>query len=142
MEKILEYNQSTFISKIIGNNSRIMKLQKLTILLRDGLANRMKVIASVAHLAKQGVKVEVLWSKNWALNCNFDDLFESIDGIEIKNITKEPEYYDTIQNSILKKTYSRLHGFIHGYDYVFYSPGLKFEKQLNNNDFMQNIFCQ
>lgn len=119
-----------------------MKLQKLTILLRDGLANRMKVIASVAHLAKQGVKVEVLWSKNWALNCNFDDLFESIDGIEIKNITKEPEYYDTIQNSILKKTYSRLHGFIHGYDYVFYSPGLKFEKQLNNNDFMQNIFCQ
>ena len=119
-----------------------MKLQKLTLLLRDGLANRMRVIASIVHLAKQGVKVEVLWSKNWALNCNFEDLFEPIDGIDIKNITKEPVYYDTIQNSTLKKLYSKLHGLIHGYDYIFYSPGLKFEKQLSDNDFMQNIFCQ
>ena len=130
------------MSKIIENNSRIMKLQNLTLLLRDGLANRMRVIASIVHLAKQGVKVEVLWSKNWALNCNFEDLFEPIDGIDIKNITKEPVYYDTIQNSTLKKLYSKLHGLIHGYDYIFYSPGLKFEKQLSDNDFMQNIFCQ
>lgn len=119
-----------------------MKLQKLTLLLRDGLANRMRVIASVAHFAKQGVKVEVLWSKNWALNCNFEELFETIDGIEIKSITKEPVYYDTIQNSLLKKIYSKLHGYLHGYDYILYSPGLKFEKQLSDNDFLQNIFCQ
>lgn len=130
------------MSNTIENNSRIMKLQKLTLLLRDGLANRMRVIASVAHLAKQGVKVEVLWLKNWALNCNFEELFEPIDGIEIKNIAKEPVYYDTIQSGLLKKAYSKLHGLIHGYDYVFYSHGLKFEKQLSDNDFMQNIFCK
>lgn len=55
-----------------------MKLNNLTLLLRDGLANRMRVIASAVQFARQGVKINVLWTKNWALNCDFEELFDKI----------------------------------------------------------------
>lgn len=58
----------------------------------------------------------------------------------IINITKEPIYYDSIQNNFIKKVYSKFHGWIHGFDYIIYSYGLKFEKQLCDHSFMQHIF--
>ncbi|MCQ2974934.1 MAG: hypothetical protein MJ211_08995 [Bacteroidales bacterium] len=96
-----------------------MKLENLTLLLRDGLANRMRVIASIAHFAKQGVQIKVLWLMNWALNCEYEKLFCPIDGFVFINIKNEPRMFHSYQNNIIKRYISKIYNKLKGYDYVF-----------------------
>ena len=47
-----------------------------TIILEGGLGNRMRVAASAYAMAKRtGIPVRVLWTKQWGMNCRFEDLF-------------------------------------------------------------------
>lgn len=47
-----------------------------TIILEGGLGNRMRVAASAYAMAKRtGIPMRVLWTKQWGMNCRFDDLF-------------------------------------------------------------------
>lgn len=46
------------------------------IILEGGLGNRMRVAASAYAMAKRtGIPMRVLWTKQWGMNCRFDDLF-------------------------------------------------------------------
>lgn len=47
-----------------------------TILLEGGLGNRMRVAASAYAMAKRtGIPMCILWTKQWGMNCRFEDLF-------------------------------------------------------------------
>ena len=47
-----------------------------TIILEGGLGNRMRVAASAYAMAKRtGIPMRVLWTKQWGMNCRFEDLF-------------------------------------------------------------------
>ncbi len=60
-------------------------IQKLLILIPfGGLANRMRVIRSGISLAqKYNLKLKIYWIKRDELNCGFEDLFQSIDGVTV-----------------------------------------------------------
>lgn len=96
-----------------------MQLNNLTILLRDGLANRMRVMASVAHFTNSGIKINILWLKNNALNCDFEQLFKPINGFNIKNIIHEPRMLHSMQRNPIKRIITKIHNKAKGYDYVF-----------------------
>lgn len=47
-----------------------------TIILEGGLGNRMRVAASAYAMAKRtGIPMRILWTKQWGMNCRFEDLF-------------------------------------------------------------------
>ena len=49
-----------------------------TIILEGGLGNRMRVAASAYAMAKRtGIPMRVLWTKQWGMNCRFEDLFKA-----------------------------------------------------------------
>ncbi|MCQ2974925.1 MAG: hypothetical protein MJ211_08950 [Bacteroidales bacterium] len=95
-----------------------MKLKKLTILLHEGLANRMRVIASVYPLIKDGIKIKILWMLNNELNCNFEKLFQPINSIEVSNITEYPKLFNTNQKNIIKRIIAKVWNKMHNYDFV------------------------
>lgn len=68
-----------------------------------GLANRMRVIDSVANLREEGCKVTVLWRKDWGLGARFDSIFEPCEFV------KDIEKYPTLTNIAYKiYTHQRL----------------------------------
>ncbi len=107
-----------------------MKIKKLTLLLRDGLANRMRVIASVAHFRHEGVDVKVLWLKNSALNCDFEQIFKPIKGFNIINIIREPRMIHSKQCNSIKRIAAKIYNKYKGYDYVFTKGENNISKQL------------
>lgn len=124
-----------------------MKLQKLTILLRDGLANRMRVMASVAHFRNSGVRINILWLKNNALNCDFEKIFKPIKGFNITNIIHEPRMLHSIQNNPIKRITAKIHNKSMGYDFVFTKGKTNIPQQLepifekNKSVYVAMCFC-
>lgn len=107
-----------------------MNLRHLTILLRDGLANRMRVIASIAHFRDEGVDLKVLWLKNTALNCDFEQIFKPIKGFSIINIIQEPRMIHSKQCNPCKRIAAKIYNKFKGYDYVFTKGKTDISKQL------------
>lgn len=55
-----------------------------------GLGNRMLAINSIYHFSqKENIPFEIIWEKSFELNCNFEDIFLPINGIQVKNISKK-----------------------------------------------------
>jgi hypothetical protein len=83
----------------------------------SGLANRMRVIASVLEFKKQfECEIYCVWGEDRGLNAKFNELFENIDGLNIipksKNMKKLKSPFRT--NSIfrlLAKVYNKFLGF-------------------------------
>lgn len=94
-----------------------MNLNKITLLLHEGLGNRIRVIASLYHLIPK-VKIRVIWLLNNELNCPFDNLFLPIKGLNIKNTSIRPKLYNTKQNNILKRIIAKIYNKLQGFDYV------------------------
>ncbi len=95
-----------------------MKLKHLTILLHEGLANRIRVMASLYHLTQCGIDLKVIWQLNEELNCPFEKLFSPINGFNIINTSLRPKLYNTKQKNILKRTVAKIYNKIKGFDYV------------------------
>ncbi|MBR4264896.1 MAG: hypothetical protein IKQ46_02450 [Bacteroidales bacterium] len=107
-----------------------MQLNTLTVLLRDGLANRMRVMASIAHFVKSGININILWLKNDALNCDFEHIFKPIRGFNITNIIHEPQMIHSMQQNPIKRLIAKIHNKAKGYDYVFTKGKTNIPKQL------------
>lgn len=90
----------------------------LTILLKEGLANRMRVMASLTEFAQKN-SVSINWEINNGLNCSFNDLFESINCFKFTN--KYPnKIYNSVQNNKLKSLIINATNKIQGYDFVLF----------------------
>lgn len=95
-----------------------MKLKNLTILLHEGLANRIRVMASLYHLTLSGINIKVIWQLNEELNCSFEKLFIPIKGFLIINTPKRIKLYNSKQKNILKRSVLKVYNKIKGFDYV------------------------
>lgn len=95
-----------------------MKLKNLTILLHEGLANRIRVMASLYHLTQKSINIKVIWQLNSELNCPFEKLFTPINGFQIINTSKRTKLYNTKQKNILKRTIAKIYDKSKGFDYV------------------------
>ena len=95
-----------------------MQLKELTLLLHEGLGNRLRVLASIYHLAEKGIKIKVIWLLNNELNCPFEKLFVSIPGFTIYNTSKRPKLFNSNQRNPFKKMVANICNYINGYDYV------------------------
>jgi len=115
-----------------------MKLKELTILLHEGLANRMRVIASLYQLTTKGVKIKIIWLLNNELNCNFEKIFNPIKDITIINTQTNPKLYNSKQSNPIKRTIAKLYNKIQGFDYVI--KGGFNNKDSYDKEFIYNIF--
>lgn len=60
---------------------------KLVLIPTSGLGNRIRIMAVAIKLAREsGKKIKIYWNSNEELHAQFDDLFEPMEGIEIKKI--------------------------------------------------------
>lgn len=61
-----------------------------------GLANRMRAVASAYNLAQHtGVKLRVVWFRDWALSAKFKDIFEPIEGLDVHDASSfDLAFYD------------------------------------------------
>lgn len=115
-----------------------MKLKHLTILLHEGLANRIRVMASLYHLTQCGIGIKVIWQLNEELNCPFEKLFTPINGFHIINTSQRPKLYNTKQKNIIKKTVAKIYNTIKGFDYVII--GGYNNPDSSNTQLIQTIF--
>ena len=115
-----------------------MRLKHLTILLHEGLANRIRVMASLYHLTQSSIDIKVIWQLNEELNCPFEKLFTPIKGFVIINTPNRPKLYNTKQRNIIKRTVAKIYNTIKGFDYViiggFNNP------DSSNTELIQTIF--
>lgn len=58
-------------------HNNMMEKGNLTVVPYGGSANRMRAIASVVNLARHtGVKVNIIWFREWAMEARYDELFK------------------------------------------------------------------
>lgn len=115
-----------------------MKLKHLTLYLHEGLANRMRVMASAYKFVKQGIKVTIHWALCNELNCNFEKLFEPIEGFNIVNVANEKILKNTNQSNPLKRVLAKILAKKDGYDYII-CGGFN-NKDSINGEFIKNVF--
>ena len=73
----------------------MMEKGKLTVVPYGGSANRMRAVASVVNLARRtGVKVDIIWFREWAMEARYDELFKpfSVYGVTLHDASWW-EYY-------------------------------------------------
>jgi hypothetical protein len=110
----------------------------ITIELNEGLANRMRVIASAFEFCKMhNYKLKIVWLNNQLLNCDFEEIFERIPEIEfVKPINKK--LFNSIQNNGLKKLISKVFNQLNGYNFVLMRND-KTIHLLNNQNNLPNL---
>lgn len=65
-----------------------MNTGRLLFVPSGGLANRMRAIASAWNLSRHtGVKLQVVWFRDWALNAPFRDIFEPLPDMSLRDAT-------------------------------------------------------
>ena len=57
-----------------------------------GLANRMRAIDSAVNLCRSEDKLKVVWYKDWGMNCNWNELFEPVQYVKDKPISRLMRY--------------------------------------------------
>ncbi len=73
----------TFVAKYL-----IMGKGSLLFVPVGGLANRMRAVASAYNLALHtGVRLSVVWFRDWAVNARFFNIFEPVKGLSLRDAT-------------------------------------------------------
>ncbi len=89
----------------------------LTIQATEGLANRMRAVASGYTLAKHHKKqFIIIWEQSYGMNCDFFDLFDLIPEINIKNSSQNQKLKDSNNKNFIRKNIIRFLNKYYGYD--------------------------